>query len=86
MLGFQLRLRKSKYSFDLLCISSVFVRAGIECQVIRKSEVYKFRNGTGKFFTFDVADLHSEIRCKAFNDIADLFFEIIMVGQVSDIN
>ncbi len=74
----------------ILLICSVcfyrFIRPSIEGQVIRKSEICKFSNGTGKFFTFDVADLHSEIRCKAFNDIIDIFFEVIVVGQVSDVN
>ncbi|CAF1292396.1 unnamed protein product [Adineta steineri] len=53
----------------------------IEGQVIRKSGICKFSNGTGKFFTFDIADLHSTIRCKGFNQVVDLFFEVIVVGQ-----
>jgi len=60
-----------------------FNRSAIEGRVTRKSEIRQFSNGMGKFFTFDVADLHSEIRCKAFNDIVDMFFGIIITGQVS---
>ncbi|CAF5184455.1 unnamed protein product, partial [Rotaria magnacalcarata] len=53
----------------------------IEGRVICKSELCRFANGKGKFFTFDVADSSSEIRCKVFNDITDMFVELIVVGQ-----
>ncbi|CAF4012750.1 unnamed protein product [Rotaria magnacalcarata] len=53
----------------------------IEGCVIRKSQLCIFANGKGKFFTFDIADFSSEIRCKAFNYITEMFFEPIVVGQ-----
>ncbi|CAF3516473.1 unnamed protein product [Rotaria socialis] len=53
----------------------------IEGRVIRKSELCIFANGKGKVFTFDIADFSSEIRCKAFNYITEIFFEAIAVGQ-----
>lgn len=57
-------------------------RAAIEGRIIRKSEMFDYCNGTGKFFTFDLADLSAEIRCKAFNDVADIFFKQIVLDQV----
>ena len=54
----------------------------IEGRVIRKSEMVNYSNGAGKFFTFDFADLSGEIRCKAFNDVANMFFEKIVFGNV----
>ena len=73
--------------FDFLNVQFCFlIRTAIECRVIRKSNICKFANGKGKFFTFDVADLSSEIRCKAFNDITDMFYEMIAVDQVCSLN
>ncbi len=54
----------------------------IEGRVIRKSEIFTYANGTEKFLTFDLADLSSEIRCKAFNAAADMFIDKIVLGNV----
>ncbi len=62
-----------------------FIRAVIEGRVIRKSDMFTYSNGTGKFFTFDLADLTGEIRCKAFNSVANTFFDEIVKGNVFDI-
>jgi len=63
-----------------------FIRVAVNGRIIRKSGIVTYSNGTGKFFTFDFADLSGEIRCKAFNDIANMFFEQIIVGNVVYVN
>lgn len=70
------------FGFFLVSYSTISIRNSIEGLVTRKSELRIFSNGTGRFFTFDIADLHSEIRCTAFNDVATMFFEVVKADQV----
>ncbi|CAF1489565.1 unnamed protein product [Adineta ricciae] len=83
----KLERRRSEIDFQeeptsILLLTSAFHRGTmIEGRVIRKSEILTYSNGTGKFFTFDIADFSGEIRCKAFNDVADQFFEHIVLGN-----
>ena len=58
-------------------------RVRIEGRVVRKSHIRNYNNGLGQFFTFDFADLSGVIRCKAFNNAASRFMNIIHESKVT---
>lgn len=54
--------------------------------VHKKSDVREFRNKDGKLFNFELVDKTGSIKCVAFNDEVDLFFNLITDGSVVEIS
>ena len=66
-----------------LCIL-IFTRWTIKARVSNKSGVRTWSNsrGEGKLFSMDLVDMSGEIRCTAFRDQCDKFYDMIEVGKV----
>lgn len=56
----------------------------IKARVVSKSNVRTWSNsrGEGKLFSMDLVDESGEIRCTAFKDQCDKFYDMIEIGQV----
>ncbi|KAL6438135.1 hypothetical protein ACFW04_004397 [Cataglyphis niger] len=56
----------------------------IKARVTNKSEIRTWSNsrGQGKFFSMDLIDESSEIRCTAFNNVCDKFYDLIEAGNI----
>ncbi|KAH1028515.1 replication protein A 70 kDa DNA-binding subunit [Dendroctonus ponderosae] len=56
----------------------------IKARVINKGEIRKWENakGSGQLFNFDLADESGEIRCTAFRDLVDKYYDMIQVDKV----
>jgi replication factor A1 len=56
----------------------------IKARVANKSEMRTWSNsrGEGKLFSFDLMDESGEIRCTAFRDVADKYFNYLQVDKV----
>ncbi|XP_076667304.1 replication protein A 70 isoform X2 [Andrena cerasifolii] len=56
----------------------------IKARVVSKSNVRTWSNsrGEGKLFSMDLVDESGEIRCTAFKDQCDRFYDMIEIGQV----
>ena len=54
-------------------------------RVSNKSGVRTWSNsrGEGKLFSMDLVDMSGEMRCTAFRDQCDKFYEMIEIGKVS---
>lgn len=57
----------------------------LKARVAQKSDLRRYSNarGEGRFFSFDLIDAQGgEIRCTAFNDTCDKFYERVQEGKV----
>ncbi|XP_039303739.1 replication protein A 70 kDa DNA-binding subunit isoform X2 [Solenopsis invicta] len=56
----------------------------IKARVINKSPIKTWSNsrGEGKFFSMDLIDKSGEIRCTAFKEMVDKFYDLIVAGNV----
>lgn len=55
----------------------------IKARVTNKSQIRKWSNsrGEGQLFSMDLVDESGEIRCAAFRDLVDKFYEMIEVNS-----
>lgn len=69
----------------ITALNAYQTRWHIKARVTSRSEMRRFSGarGEGKVFSFDLVDASGgEIRCTAFNDTADKFYEVIHQGEV----
>ncbi|KAH1018979.1 replication protein A 70 kDa DNA-binding subunit [Dendroctonus ponderosae] len=56
----------------------------IRAKVINKSDIRKWENskGVGQLFSFEIADESSEIKCTAFKELVDQFYDVVQVDKI----
>lgn len=58
----------------------------IKGTVQKKSDIREFKKKDGKFFTFELFDKTGSIKCVAFNDAVDIFFNLFSEGSVIELS
>ncbi|XP_001604531.1 replication protein A 70 kDa DNA-binding subunit [Nasonia vitripennis] len=72
------------FTTPIAALSPYHSRWVIKARVTNKSQIRTWSNsrGEGKFFSMDLIDESSEIRCTAFRDQCDKFYDLIEIDKV----